>query len=124
MNRIQAAIKCPNCSKVLSTPVVLPCGHSICQEHTNVDQDTILCQKCGKSHRNRDLMVNESLMEMITAQIGSIDFGTVHLNATKSCDRLNEALATVETLLGDLDGFIDESVANLKNRVYLKSDKS
>lgn len=123
MNKIQAAIKCPNCSKVLAIPVGLPCGHSICQEHTNAEKDEIICQECGESHPNKSFVVNKPLMELIAAQIESINFGVVHQAAKSSCDRLEQDLISAETVLNDLSCFIHESVSVLKNKVNLKTEE-
>lgn len=124
MDKIQAAIKCPNCSKTLSTPVILPCAHSICQEHTNVEEEEILCGKCGQTHStDREFVVNQLLIDIITAQIDSIDFGVVHNEAKKSCDQLDEEVTKAEAILKDMNFFIHQSVEELKNEVHLRREE-
>lgn len=123
MNKIQSAIKCPKCSKVLSTPIILPCGHSICQEHTGVEQKQIVCEKCGRSHENIEFPINEQLMEIIDAEVASINFGVVHEDATQSFNLLDEALTRFETILNDPIYFVHESVTDLKSKINLKTEE-
>lgn len=123
MNKILAAIKCPNCSKVLSTPILLPCGHSLCQEHVKQKDKYLVCRECGKSHDNQGFLVNKPLMDIITAHIESIDFGFVHQEAKNSCDRLDETLRKAESILNDLGYFVHETIAELKQQVNLKREE-
>jgi len=44
---------CKFCNKILKDPVVLPCGISICSEHTkNLDNDCIECKFCSSTKHN------------------------------------------------------------------------
>lgn len=123
MDKIQLAIKCPNCSKILSEPVMLPCGHSICQEHTNVKQKQIVCWKCGKSHENNDFPINEPLKDIIAAQVAAIDLSNFHKDAKLSINRLEKKLTQSEVILNDPAYFVHESVTDLKNKVELKAEE-
>lgn len=128
MDIIKAAIKCANCNKVLSIPVVLPCGHSICREHTkNIENNKqLLCHKCGKTHKiskQQEFPVNEPLMDMINAQIESVNFGHVHQATRDSCSQLSEQLMLTETILNDCECFLHDWITDSKNRVYLKSEE-
>ena len=68
MDKISNAIKCVNCQLVLKSPVFLPCHHSVCKHHVQIDIP-IICEKCGKTHDKpqEGFPDNESLAEIIAA---------------------------------------------------------
>lgn len=123
MDKLKAAIKCPKCQKVFSNPVLLSCGHSMCQEHISAKDEQVVCFKCDKLHINSGFVVNQVLVDIIEARIGSIDFGPAHKDANNSCARLEEGLENIENVLNDLPFTIHESVSELKNKVNLKSEE-
>lgn len=118
-----ASIKCPRCLKVLSTPVLLPCGHSLCQEHLQGVDERVKCFECDQSHPKSSILVNKPLMDMISARIESLDFGSIHLEAKKSCNRFDQTLNKSDVMINDLDNFVHESVSDLKNKLYLKREE-
>ena len=77
MDKVLEAIKCAKCCKILSNPVLLPCGESICKCHINDDKSTqsVMCNECNVVHSNWSFPENKALSKMIAAQIGSLDFG-------------------------------------------------
>lgn len=121
MDKILGAIKCPSCAKILSTPVLLPCGHSLCQEH--VTEDEFTCPKCGKPHSKQAYLINEPLKDMIAAHVDTIDFGDVHKLAQKSCDHFEKELNKADEILADFGNFINENVTGIKNTVHLKTEE-
>lgn len=123
MEKVLNALKCVNCQKNLSSPIVLPCGHTICKSHADVIEEQIVCSKCGTSHSNNGFVVSEALSALIEAQIGSLDFGPLHIESTKSCDLLRKQLDDNEIILKDLDYVIHEAIDELKNKVLLKSEQ-
>jgi hypothetical protein len=46
---IRSMLKCLYCENILNKPVVLPCKHTICQNHT-VDKMTLHCALCKQEH--------------------------------------------------------------------------
>lgn len=123
MDQIQKLVTCTKCNDVFKTPVVLPCGHSTCQEHIR-QASFVSCFVCGKIHEteNKEFVVNESLLGLITAQIASIDFGEEHQQAKEACDLLQAELDKHERLLGDLNYLIHQNVKELRNRVILHTE--
>lgn len=47
MEIIRHAITCKICHEILDSPVVLPCGESVCQKHTNRVEEEMACFMCG-----------------------------------------------------------------------------
>lgn len=124
MDKIKDAIKCSNCRNILSSPVILPCSHSICRRHVEeVNSDVITCYKCEKDHRKQEYTLNQALMQIIEAQIEALDFGEVHKNAKKSCDQLELVIKEIEQLLNDPNNFTHEEINELQRQLELKREE-
>lgn len=123
MDKIRNALKCVNCKETLSTPILLPCGHMICQSHADETQEQIICEKCGTKHRNREFAVAKAVSEMIEAQLDSLDFGDHYTECVESCDALKNQLEQNEFLLNNNYDHIQESISELSNQVLLKSEQ-
>ena len=127
MDKIKKAIKCSTCLQILQTPVILPCSHSICKKHVNEKKsgDNVRCAKCGLDHEipPNGYLLNEALCEIIEAQIGSIDFGSVHKDAVESVDSLNRMIEDANQLIKDPSQYISEEIRRLKNEVQLKNEE-
>ena len=127
MDKIKQAIKCSTCLQILQTPVFLPCSHSICKKHideTN-SRDKFRCAKCGLDHEipANGFSLNEALCEIIEAQIGSIDLGSVHKDAVESVVNLNRMIEDVDHLINDPSQYIYEEISRLKNEVHMKNEE-
>jgi hypothetical protein len=134
MNKLSNSIKCVNCKYVLSSPVLLPCSHSICQKHTVDVQGTILCGQCEKEHEippNTGFPHISALAEIIEAQKNSkdlvtfldLDFGKEHREAYYSCQYLDGLLSKIDELLKDPYNFTYEAITYLKDVVQLKGEE-
>lgn len=128
MDVIQSALKCVNCRELLSQPITLPCGHTICLRHTSAEtprdskKTTIMCLKCKTSHPNRGFVVSEIISDMIRVQLSSLDFGGIHRESSQACDDVRRQLDTRDAILANFDWFVHQSVSDLKNKVLLKSE--
>ena len=123
MDQILSALKCVNCRDTLSKPVLLPCGHTICQIHTEIAEAQIICFKCGCRHFNTGFIINEAVSDMIKAQLYNFDFGHQHKETSNSFERLKKQLDKNNLVLNDLEYFIHESIGELRNHVMLKSEQ-
>ena len=126
MDRIQNAIKCVICREIIESPVILPCTDIVCKKHvTNQTNDQIRCEKCGVEHQipTNGFLSLPFLEEIIKSEIASLDFGSVHKEAKKSCDLFEEALKEFEMLLKDPYFFAHERISDLKNKVQLKGEE-
>ena len=126
MNKILNAIKCVICREILESPVILPCNDTICKKHVlNQSSDTIRCGKCGVEHRipTNGFQPALALQEIIEAEIGHFDFGSVHNNAKKSCELFEEAIKEFEVHLKDPYFYIHERITELRNIVQLKGEE-
>lgn len=123
MDSILNALKCVNCRETLSMPVLLPCGHMICQRHTQVSETQIVCSECGVHHANKEFTVARALLQMIQAKLPSVDFGRQHTQTSKSCDKLKNSIDKNDMIFRELDFHIHEKISFLKNRIMLKSEE-
>lgn len=126
MDRILNALKCAFCREILESPVILPCNDIICKKHiSNRIEELIRCEKCGVEHRipTNGFQSIIALQEIIEAEIVSLDFGSVHNKAKKSCKTFEEVLKELEVLLKDPYVFAHEKINELKNTVQLKGEE-
>lgn len=123
MEKIFDAITCSRCKEVLKTPIVLPCGHSMCKIHTDETGNQLICPKCGLQYRNEGFPINTELLVIIESQIGSIDFGKSHREAKDACDKLEEILDLINSIIKDPLNISREAIDQLKYQVLLKSEQ-
>lgn len=128
MNKIFDAIKCSNCHKVMESPVILPCQHSMCKIHTLEAQGPVICYTCGNDYplpsSNRGFPVSEALNIIAqVADIGTLDFGPVHKEAKNACVRFEKILDTIENVLSDPSNFTHEAISSLAYVVQLKGEE-
>lgn len=123
MDKVQEAIKCAKCREVLSVPIILPCGHSICKKHTETDEEQILCEQCFIWHPNKGFFENKALQKIIASHIASMDLGNVHKEAKSSCEKLRDVLDQIDLVLKDPNFCIYEKISGLKNRIILKNEE-
>lgn len=125
MNKILTAIKCANCQNNLEMPVFLPCSDSICKKHTNQNQESVICHKCGIEHKipKGGFPANKALAEIIETEIEKLDFGKTHHQAKESCKLFENELKELEVTLKDPSHYTDQKINDLKNKVQLKGEK-
>lgn len=114
MNKIVSSINCVNCKNVLTSPVLLPCTHTICKQHTIDVKGPILCCLCQKEH----LIPPNTGFPHIT-----LDFGDEYREANHSCHNLHDLLVEIDEILNDPSNFTIKAIANLKNIVQSKGDE-
>jgi hypothetical protein len=126
MNKILNAIKCAICREILETPVILPCYDTICKKHVlNNINDVIRCEQCGVEHQipTNGFHPNNALQEIIDAEIANLELGSVHKEAKKSCESVEETLKELEMILKDPHFYTHEKISELKNGVELKGEE-
>jgi hypothetical protein len=80
------------------------------------------CTEWGVDHEipPNGFPVMQALCEIIEAQIGSLDFGMVHKEATESCHLLSQHIQDMERLLSDPSAYTYDEIGRLKNK-YVSS---
>lgn len=124
MDKILAAIKCPTCRNILSIPILLPCGHAICKEHTDGPEKFVFCNECQINHSNNGgFVVIKMATDIISSRIDSLNFGAVHEGAKQTRKKLENELLQIEQQVNDLPFLIHQPIHNLKSQVTLKSEE-
>lgn len=125
MEIIQSSIKCQICHKVFESPVMLPCGESICLKHVQDQEDRVFCINCSSLHEKpaNGFIKNKPLEKLIAFQIEKLNFGESYTNAVKSCQVFKKTIESFRTELNDPSAYINKFVSDLKNRVDLKRDE-
>lgn len=52
MSSLDDTLKCAHCQSLLNKPVILPCGHSICQEHQHQESSNTSANNKGEAKNN------------------------------------------------------------------------
>lgn len=126
MDKISNAIKCASCCAMLNSPVILPCGHSICKSHVEKNpKNQIKCGKCGKEHTipNDGFLDNISLMEILSSQVHKINLGKVHEKAKLDTKDLQSLVFEVDYFLRDPTHQTYEKIADFKNQIFLRREE-
>jgi hypothetical protein len=127
--KITEIFKCNFCNRLLTHPVTLPCGDSVCLEHISklledYDNGTVenykfvLCKKCNDPIvvPKNGLKINTILEMLLQREIEKLNLIKYH-EATKSCIELRNAINTYEKIKADPRGKINKDFDTLRNRV-------
>ena len=126
MEFILNIIKCPICEFTLNSPIILPCGHSICKWHASDNDDkSIKCVKCLDEHSipSNGFPQNQTLIDLIDAEIEQLDFGETYKKAKLGCRNLDILHDEIESLIRDPSFFAYQKVNDLKNKVNIKREE-
>ena len=126
-------LKCNTCPSILSQPVALNCGHSICKKHldellkTKKEENvshSITCETCRCSIEipENGIRVNIIIGELIKNQIYDIDFGPHFKAAQDECEKLREFAENYDQLIGDSNYAINEYYSKMRAKVDLKRE--
>ena len=119
-------IRCVNCESTLISPVLLPCGHSVCKKHAIENTNsTIRCGKCGQDHSipTNSFPHNEALSMLIETEIGKLDFGETYNKAKRCCSELGDIHEKIDAILKDPNMFTYEQVNDFRNKIQVKSEE-
>src|SRR5579883_2109119 len=114
MNKISNIINCVNCRNVLSSPILLPCSHSVCKCHIDETSQSCMCNQCGILHSEGRFLINKALSDLIEAQLNTLDFGTTYKEAMESCDQLNSFIGKIDHLIKEPDYYIYDVFSELR----------
>lgn len=124
MDKISKALKCAECRQIIQSPVILPCGLSVCKHHTE-SKSKFFCMSCADEHTtpaNGCFPSNKALEEMIAAEIQELDLGKEHKLALDLCNKLNETIEKLSNAYENPELYIHEKMSTLKNKVDLKRE--
>lgn len=87
-------IKCNVCDCVLASPIMLPCGYSICRKHFVNENQLVNCHGCKMEHKlvKSECYQNKTLEKFIERKIQDLDFGKIHKRAMRICKELENLI--------------------------------
>jgi hypothetical protein len=122
MEIIRNAVKCFHCNNVLESPVLLPCGQSICKFHVDIHQTAFFCLRCDMNHEipYGGFFPNNSLESILKTKIDKCDLCLEYNQALKSCHKLNQMLDDIDVFKNDPNFYLNELIVGLKKEVEVK----
>jgi len=119
-------IICKICHETLESPIILPCGRTICSKHlfSEMSNSVFKCDLCDNFHnRTQDKFpVNEELSELVQicdeyVNLNSIDLGKEYQQAKERCKYLNDLIKESELLIKEPSIYINNHFIKLKNEI-------
>ena len=121
-------IKCKTCEKILKKPVILPCGHSICQVHVDeakTSNSDIKCGRCMESHSipEKGFNLNKDLEALIENKLDSLDLGEDYNYAFYKSRTFAYFVKIFEKIKNQPDMRIHDYISQVKNDIDLKREE-
>jgi hypothetical protein len=122
-------LTCKFCQKYFLTPVILPCGNNVCQEHVNqnikINENTkkkeYECNLCQNNHKipKNGFIINEPYIQMIN--------NNLHLDeraklAKKVFNDLDTLKKDIDLIVKDPENFIYSTFSKEKNKIDSKRE--
>ena len=134
MSQIDAfknTFKCDLCSEIYITPIILPCGETICEKDLEIffnNSVKFQCTFCQEEHERpqKGFLLNKIVQQLLDLQVSRIDFRK-NFSKYEKCqtmlkeiaDKLDE-IYLIET---DQDYFIHSHFENIINQVDVQREK-
>ena len=133
VDRIKRLFDCDLCNKLLSDPVALPCGYTICQSHVNEllerrfkAPSTFVCELCEDDHvvPANGFVLNKKFKSALDIELNRFK---IDIEVYDECKMtLETALAKYTELHGmvtDSDNYISEYFERIKRDVNFRRDE-
>jgi hypothetical protein len=114
LNSRYEKLKCKDCQLILQSPVILPCGHSICKNHIGVINDNenfYHCQPCDKDHKQTQFPSNAWAIDLINGLVG-------YKRAENACESLKSTITELESLKREFTRIRDDTRRNLRRQAF------
>jgi hypothetical protein len=102
---IRTVLTCSWCNYILASPVILPCGETVCGHHETHFKDLgdkstdWLCQICKQVHRlsaSQHFVANKVVKNLLENEIENLNFGDDYTKALVNLKELQKELAEFE----------------------------
>lgn len=124
MNLENQPLNCTICLNKLKTPVLLPCGHSICKHHQENERQ-VTCKQCNETHKvpPKGFTQNKSLEYLIERDIESMAKGEEYISAMKMFSSFNEIYDELKRIKSDPKLAIHDEISAMKAKVDLRREE-
>ncbi len=128
-------LKCKICTAIFDSPILLPCGETVCKKHLNqvdlfeIVDDRFECLFCGEEHKipSNGFPYNKALEQLVQYNLDQIELGDAYKGAKISFENFNLKIETLEKIKIDPGGYINEHFSDIMDeidarRIKLKSE--
>lgn len=125
-NIFNILLECKSCKNILESPVVFPCGESICKKHLNDTDKEYFCISCQETHikPSNGFPPNKIAQSLLETRILEFCISEHFQNAHNSCKALEKSFSNFESIQQNPNNYIDLFVDKLKNKIDLKREES
>jgi chromosome segregation ATPase len=121
MEAILDSIKCTECKHVLDSPILLHCGHSICDYHVKPGAKDFHCSVCDIVHvvPRSGFSRNLALESQLKAKIQNARFCPQYESAVDSIRDIEKSFHDLKLLQTDPYNFVHQTIGDLKMQTDL-----
>jgi hypothetical protein len=124
LDTVRKIINCKLCHEVVTKPVMLPCGETICARHEKRFRNiyTAKCKLCEKQHRltkNQQFPRCKTIQSFLDAEINKLDFGDEYKNSIELLFKIDELIKNYEKTKYSVEDVIYERFASMRRKVDL-----
>jgi hypothetical protein len=125
METIKKAIKCSSCLHILARPVLLPCGHSICQKHVKHESKEFHCLACDTISLipKQGFPQNQALAVLIEENIQQTKFPSLYEEAMSSFKILDKKVDDMKKFQTDPYFFVNQTIGELKRETEIMREE-
>lgn len=128
----KSLITCVICCAKFESPVILPCGDTICKKHLTDDEafnkPKFICIFCDEEHKLPSgkancFPPNKAIEKLLEMNLDKLDLGKAHRNAKVSFGNLSSKLDVFVHLHNDPIFYINEYFSDLINKIDLSREQ-
>lgn len=127
MNKLISALQCKWCFSELTSPVILPCGNTICSKHTQeLVEEKCKCLICGVSHyieEGKQFPENKMAIELLEAKINKLNFGPEYQDAVQAVNELENKFKEFSHAVSNPADYLSGYFNEYKLQVDLKREQ-
>jgi hypothetical protein len=125
MEDFQASLKCAICKNILDTPVLLPCGNSICKKHVSQEMKEYDCPLCADLHQipAGGFYPIKALEKQLRAHVQCLSIPSEYETALKSVKSFEKQFEELKQFHQDPYFYVEKVIGNLKSETDLMREK-
>jgi len=123
--KISSFFNCQFCQCILKDPVILPCGESVCQVHTEEICESE-CSFCSEKHQSPEhgFPINKFAQNQLQFGLNMTNLNfNQFIHCKKTVDGLNKDLKEIEALRNDPENYISDYFDELTRQVDIRREK-
>jgi len=122
--KISSFFNCQFCQSILKDPIILPCGESVCQVHTEEICESE-CSFCSEKHQSPEhgFPINKFAQNQLQFGLNMTNLNfNQFIHCKKTVDGLNKDLKEVEVLRNDPENYISDYFDELTRQVDIRRE--